>query len=470
MNATQQSLTWLIVEHLLTIAGFLLAVMLITQILRTNHRPAGALAWVMAIVLIPYVGVPLYLLIGGRKISRIVQEKAGLVKKGFGEHVVAAEPRCNAERLLIAAGMPATRPDNIVVLHHNGETAYTVMMELMREARHSIHAMTFILGRDDVGRSIVDMLAQRAREGVRVRLLLDGLGCIRSSGRFVQSIRDAGGQVSVFLPVLPLRRKWSANLRNHRKMVIADGEVALVGGMNLATSFMGPRPAEKRFVDNAVFIRGPAVADIDNIFADDWHYATDEVVPAHPPRDWREPRGHALVQVMASGPDAVDDTLHDAILTAIMEAQERVWVVTPYFVPDEAILNVLALQARMGRDVRILVPTRSNHRIADLARGPAVRHLAGLGAKIYCYQKGMLHAKALVFDHRLAITGSPNLDMRSMLLNFEIALFHYSLAEIEQTATWIEDLLEDSMPLEPKPAGIVREWIEGASMLASPLL
>lgn len=461
---------WFLFEHFLTIAGFLLAVVLISQVLRTSRRPAGALAWVMAILLIPYIGVPLYLVIGGRKISRIVRERTGLSKKGIGEPTARSEPRCNAERLLIAAGMPPTRPDNIVVLHHNGETAYTVMMELMREAQHSIHAMTFILGKDEVGRSIVEMLARKAREGVQVRLLLDALGCIRTSGRFVQPIRDAGGEVSVFLPVLPLRRKWSANLRNHRKIVVADGEVAIVGGMNLATAFMGPKPEKTRFVDSAVFLRGPAVADIDNIFADDWHYATEEELPPHGAKDWREPRGHALVQVMASGPDAVDDTLHDAFLTAIMESRERIWIVTPYFVPDEAILKVLTLQARMGRDVRVIVPLRSNHLLADFARGPAVRQLLGVGVKVYAYTRGMLHAKALVFDHTLAITGSPNLDMRSMLLNFEIALFHYSLAEIEQTAVWIEDLIAESEPLDPKPAGLVREWAEGVAMLVSPLL
>lgn len=465
-----ETIARLFIEHFLTIAGFLLAVVLITRILRSNRRSGSALAWVMAIALIPYVGVPLYLVIGGRKLGRIVRRRLQYIAEIPPPTGLEAPPSCNAERLLVAAGIPPTRRGNLVVLHHDGAAAYTVLLEMIRKAQVSIHAMTFILGRDEVGKSIVDALAAKAAEGVEVRLILDGLGCIRSSGRFVNPIRRAGGKVAVYLPMLPLRRKWSANLRNHRKIVVVDGVNALVGGMNLGAQFMGPRTAKKRFVDSAVFLRGPAVVDIENVFLADWQYATDEIVTPESVAPPESAHGDGLVQVVASGPDAADDTLHDAFMTAIMEARERIWVVTPYFVPDDALLKVLTLQARLGVDVRLLVPKRSNHRVTDFARGPAVRQLLQAGAQVFGYHKGMNHAKALVFDETVAITGSPNLDMRSMYLNFEIALFHYSKVEIQQTAAWIEDLLRESSPLEPKPAGIVREWVEGFCALMSPML
>lgn len=459
----------LIAEHLLTIAGFLLAVALITQILREHRRPGGALAWVLTIVLIPYIGVPLYLLIGGRKLGRRVQKKTALYESETG--IAQPEtPSCNCERILISSGVPPARAGNRITLHFNGETAFAALMELIESAQRSIHATTFILGRDETGRAIVNALARKAAAGVEVKLLLDSLGCLRSGGRFVAPIVAAGGKVGHFLPVLPLRRKWSANLRNHRKMVVVDAESAMAGGMNMATAFMGPHPRPDRFLDAAVFLKGPAAADIDAVFLQDWEYATDELMPEPAPAASYAAQGNARVHVVASGPDVPEDALHDALLTACMDARERIWVATPYFIPDEPILKALALQARAGRDVSILVPKKSNHRIPDLARGPALRELLDNGAKVFAYGKGMIHAKVLVFDNTLAIIGSPNLDMRSMYVNFEIALFHYSPPEIALTAAWFERIMCESESLFPKPVAMIREWAEGLAFLAAPLL
>ncbi len=462
---------YFIFEYLLAIGSIFIAVIFTVHILRRSHQPGGAIAWLLAFVVLPYVAVPLYIIIGGRKLKQVSQEKNPLSDEGFGSgELPMAPPRSNMEKLLIKAGMPPTREDNIVVLHHNGETAYTVLMELIEGARKTINITTFILGRDEVGRNIVAALARKAAEGVEVRLLLDGLGCLYTSGRFVDPIRKAGGKVGHFLPVLPLRRKWSANLRNHRKIVVVDSESALVGGMNLATAYMGPYPEKTRFLDSAVFLRGAAVHDVEEVFTSDWHYATEEDIPSLPQISRDAPRGNGLIQVMASGPDVPDDLLHDAILTALMEAKERIWVVTPYFVPDDTILKVLLLQARIGKDVRIIIPKRSNHIITDFARGPAIRKLVENGANVFAYPKNMVHAKALVFDNTVAVTGSPNLDMRSLYLNFEIALFHYSAAEIAQTANWMEELIMDAEPVDVESIGFVRECFEGMAGLLSPLL
>lgn len=460
----------LVFEHLLTIAGFLLAVALLDRVLRERRRPGVALAWVLAIVLIPYVGVPLYLIIGGRKLGRRVQMKGTLYGQGPGAGVLV-ETCCDAEQILVSAGMPPKRCGNEVALHFNGESAFAALMELIEGAQSSIHATTFILGRDETGRAIVDALARKAAAGVEVRFLLDSLGCLRSNGRFVAPLLRAGGQVGHFLPVLPLRRKWSANLRNHRKMVIVDGTQAMVGGMNLSTTFMGPTPRPDRFLDSAVFLRGPAVADIEDVFSSDWNYATDAAPPEERgPVAHAESPGEACLQVVPSGPDVPEDTLHDALLTACMDARERIWLATPYFVPDEPMLKALTLQARAGRDVSIVVPARSNHRIADLARGPALRELLEAGASVYAYEERVVHAKVLVFDRKTAITGSPNLDMRSMYVNFEIALFHYSNQEIEEISAWLEALMSASQPMSPDSPGMFREWAEGVCLMASPLL
>ena len=430
----------------------------------------------------PYLGVPLYLL-GGRKLKQFIRMKGQLFPVS-GSPGPELRRRCRRPCCHVR-GFPAAASGNNTVLHTSGETAFAAMMRLFDAARESIHVATFILGRDETGRAVVDALARKAREGVQVRLLLDGLGCLWSSRSFVQPLRDAGGQVGRFMPVLPLQYKWSANLRNHRKIVVVDQAVAMVGGMNLTTRFMGPSSRRDRYIDTSVFLCGSAVEDIQTVFYDDWNYATDETIEDEHGLNGRfceyapliavPERSDCLmtgctIQVVPSGPDVPEDTFHDALLTAIMDARDRIWMVTPYFVPDDSLLKALALKARSGCDVRILVPMRSNHPVADLARGPALREICAAGATLYAYPRIMVHAKAMVFDTTLAITGSPNLDMRSIYLNFEIALFHYSRVDIERTETFIRDLQHASHYIQPDMVSKSRAWAENFCRLLSPLL
>ena len=267
----------LFLDHVLTVAGFMLALVLAARVLWEKRPPGSTAAWLLAIGLVPYVGVPLYLLVGGRKLKQFIKMKGQLYPASDANGPELALPLAPA-RIVMSAGFPPPRPGNFAALHTSGETAFTSMMRLFDSARESIHVATFILGRDETGRAVVEALAAKAREGVQVRLLLDGLGCLWSSRSFVQPLRAAGGQVGRFMPVLPLQYKWSANLRNHRKIVVVDHTVAMVGGMNLTTRFMGPSPQPERYVDASVFLCGPAVEDIETVFYDDWHYATNELL------------------------------------------------------------------------------------------------------------------------------------------------------------------------------------------------
>ena len=461
-----------VLDHLLTVAGFVLALTLVLRVLGERRQPGGTMAWLLAIVLIPYVGVPLYLLLGGRKLARQASRKTPLYATNRGELHLVEETFFQGGRRLVQAGMPPPRSGNQVELCFNGEKAFDRLMADIAAAKEAIYIETFILGRDETGRAVVDALAAKAREGVDVRLLLDGLGCLWSKGTFAQPVRNAGGQVAEFLPVLPLRRKWSANLRNHRKIVVIDHVRAMVGGMNLAREFMGPTPWAERFVDACAFVSGPVVADIEQVFASDWEFATDTVtrMPDTPLQADVSEQAVSTLQLAASGPDVPEDTFHDALLSAIMDARERIWVVTPYFVPDDAVLKLLALKARAGKDVRLIVPWRSNHRLTDYARGPALRQLIAAGARVYVYPHGMVHAKVMIFDHLLAITGTPNLDMRSLYFNYEVALFHYTRGDVEQIASWVTWLSGQSLRVTGARVGNARYWLENLCNLLSPLL
>ncbi len=461
----------LLFGHLSIIFGFCLGFWLVARVLRQHYRPSVSIAWLLSILFIPYLGVPAYFLFGGRKIARRRGKKKGLYSKS-GSNSPRFEGMDPLECILSVAHMPPQRPAGRFEFIPDGEKAYATLRDLIAQAEHSIHVMTFILGRDEVGKAIVAQLAAKAESGVKVRLLLDALGCLTTRGRFVSALRRAGGRVGVFAPVLPVRRKWSANLRNHRKMVIVDGKKALIGGMNLAREYMGPNPDPQRWLDSAIFLEGPAVLDLEEVFTSDWNFAAKEALRSEPIGFAPPVSGQAgpSVQIAASGPDVAEDPVHDAILTACMGAHKRIWIVTPYFIPDEGIARALLLQARLGRDVRILLPRRSNHFFADLARGPCLRQMRASGAKIYLYGGGMVHAKHLIVDEDLTLAGSMNLDMRSLYLNYEVGVFIRSREDVGAVAAWAQALMERSVAFRQTRVGKVQGFLEDVSMLISPLL
>jgi cardiolipin synthase len=459
---------WL-VPHIFSVLGFLLAVFLLSRILREHRPPASTMAWLLSIVLVPYVGVPLYFLIGGRKHRRLAARKhqlyAGPLQQDEQDSLKALN---SIERILLTGGAPRTSTGDRVQLWSTGEETFEHIMELFRNAKSSIDVSTFILGGDATGLAVLEMLAVRAAEGVQVRMLLDGLFLFRARRRDLLKLTRAGGKVAVFMPLLRLPFRGPANLRNHRKIIVVDGEVAVVGGMNLADEYMGANPRADRWQDMSLQIEGPAVAHIHNVFRSDWAFASgDPATPAAYPLLTRV--GEASLQVVASGPDVAGDTYYDAILTGLFQARERIWVATPYFIPDEAITRGLVLAARRGVDVMLVVPQRSNHLSADIAGGSYLRQIERAGARVRPFLPGMMHAKVTVIDNDLAILGSANLDMRSLFLDYEIAVFIYTQPEIALFEAWFDRLLGHCGHKLDEP-GTVRALAEDLGRLLAPLM
>jgi cardiolipin synthase A/B len=364
---------------------------------------------------------------------------------------------------------------NRVVFITSGEQAYTQLTGRIEAAVHSIHLMTFILGRDPVGRKIVDALARKARQGVKVRLLLDALGCFTTSGRFCDPIRRAGGEVVKFMPVLPLQTRGSANLRNHRKIAVFDNRLAAIGGRNLAKEYMGPRPLKKRWRDFGASIEGPAVCLLNDIFLADWAFATgqspDDLRRDAPPAT-ETLAGPSDLQVVASGPDVAGDPLYEGILSLVESAKQSIWIVTPYFIPDEVLFRLLVVKARSGLDVRLVVPARSNHPITDLAGRYALRELQAAGTRVLLYNAGMNHAKLILIDEAVGMWGSANLDLRSLFVNFEAGVITYTHADAQAIAGYIRETFALSSPM-PEPDGrrrVFRTIGEEVSRLLAPLL
>lgn len=467
----RQSYYWLTSE-LLTHFGFLLALVFLANLLRQRRSPSSTIAWLLVILLAPYVGVPLYVIFGGRKMNPRARSKAQIYDPAQGEEGGAGGS--GIERLLASYGVPPIREGNRIEQVTSGLDAYRRIMELIEQARSTIHITTYILGWDRGGRALVEALTERARNGVAVRLLIDDVGSWRLPRRKLVPLTQAGARVAFFMPVFHVPLRGRTNLRNHRKLIVVDGRTCLTGGMNLALPYMGPPPGDRFWRDFAVVAEGPIVSDLEAIFASDWRFATGNdpdpaPAPEHSSPVGPQPSGTAAAQVVASGPDVPGEPLYESLLALIFGATDRIWIVTPYFVPDEMLARALNLASRRGVDVRLIMPIRSNHISADLARASYLRDLHNAGGRVLLYTPEMLHAKVVIFDDDLAIIGSANMDMRSLFLNYELSLFVWSPEEVGRVAAWARGLMAHAQRELPAP-GWPLEIAENVVRLLSPLL
>lgn len=430
--------------HVFSVLNFLLAVLFVSFILRSRRPPGNTLAWLFFVLLIPYVGIPFYILLSGRKSQTRFQKKKPLYEPKPGE---TTRWKGAVEKLLAGYGVPPSRPGQKAKLLATGEEAYSAITSLIASARERIHLTTFIFADDPVGGRLMGLLEKKAEEGVAVRVLLDSFGSVMVRHPSFKRLLEKGGQVVFFNPVFHLPWKGRTNLRNHRKFLIVDSRRAILGGMNIAREYMGPKPDPVRWIDLCLGMEGSCVLDIETVFAEDWKFASGEThglkTRAKPGKTkaGSQTLANCSIQVIASGPDVRSDTLYDILVSLIYQATRRIWIATPYFIPDEALTRALELAARRGVEVRILVPRNSNHFLADLARGTYLRQVLKAGCRVELAEK-MLHAKAFLVDRDHALLGSANFDMRSLLLNYEIGVLVRPSAALAALERWFEGQFE----------------------------
>jgi len=463
-------------SHLLTVGGFMLAVFVIARLMNEKRQPGNTMAWLLGIVLIPYIGVPLYLLFGGRKIKKLVARMDMMRLQLPGAPAVPPEVmNLPTTKTIVSNGAGRPVGGNRLTILKTGEDSYAEFVRQIRSAKRSIHITTFILGRDETGRALIQELARRAKEGITVRLLLDGLGSFVAAGKFCDPLREAGGFVQRFLPVAPLSTRHSANLRNHRKIAVFDHHTAIVGGRNMALEYMGAEASDDRWTDFGTVIEGPAAGLMDEIFFADWNHATDkpiEEIRAGYSQICPTPQGDSNLQVIASGPDVQGDPLYEGLVSLVQEAEQNIWIITPYFIPDEVLQRSLLVKARAGVDVTLIVPEKSNHAVTDYARRQYLRELQTSGARVLLYEPRMLHAKAVIVDDRLGMFGSANFDLRSLFVNFEIGVAVYSPEDVAHMRTWAGGLVQDchAYIAGAKPRRWTSMLAEDLSRLLAPLL
>ncbi len=443
-----------VLEHGAFVFGGLLLYVLVTRIGHQRRHPSAAIAWVLIIAVLPYIGIPLFLLFGTRKFARPIRQ----LKPPRQTPSEQAGPAW-AISLLAVLAVPAPTRNHSIRFHEDGLVSQQALLTMIEGARQGIDLCNYILGADATGNTLVAALMRCARGGVRVRVLLDAIGGLQSSRSQIGALREAGVTVRWFMPLLHNPLHGRMNLRNHRKLVVSDGATLWTGGRNFASEYFIDVNRQRAWPDLSFVVRGPLAAQAQSLFERDWHVAGNGDRPCSIAAVVDVANG-IPAQLVPSGPDYADDTVYALLLTAAFQAQHRILAVTPYFVPDDALLAAWCMACRRGVEVTLLVPARSNHRLADWARERSLRELADAGARIYLFPE-MIHAKAVIIDEQLALCGSANLDGRSLFLNFELTTAFYGLAEIVWLASWIERYTQKSAPYLAQNPPWWRDVIEG---------
>jgi len=443
----------------------------IAHILYKKRSPTGMISWIMAIIFIPFIAVPLYFIIGIRKReSRYQKEFVKFYKPDYHKKYIVDKSKHDILNTLEKNGIPPATKGNSFELITSDTKAYNRMLEEIEKAKSSINISTYVFQFDKTTKVILTALTKKAQEGVKVRLLLDlvgSLGAYFNQRRF-KALREAGGEVVFFIPILKRPFQNYINLRNHRKIYLFDQTTLLSGGMNLSDEYMGNNDGTKRWEDLLYMLKGPTVDHFYTIFHNDWVYATrEEIKPAY--HDIEPYEGEYVAQVVPSGPDIPKDALYETLLNAIYNAEERIWIVTPYFVPDENMVQALIIAKHKGVDVKLITPKQSDHIITDIARSSYMRELDEVGVDVVLYEGEMLHAKAILFDNISGMVGSVNLDNRSLFLNYEIITFIYSKPVIDDLELWMKKLMQNASR-GMKKAGKIREALENIMKVFAPLL
>ena len=413
---------------------FLLAVVAtIVVIVMDNRNPYKTLAWVLVLVFLPVVGLALYYFFG-----QDTRREKLISKKGFKRLTkypmmefqmqesfkVSEEKQHQLIRFFQRVNLALPFEGNSMKIFQDGSSMLQALLATINSAKHHIHVEFYIFEDDAVGCLVKDALIEKAREGVEIRVLYDDVGCWKVPHRFYDEMREAGIEVRGFLKVRFPRFTSKVNYRNHRKLVVVDGRIGFVGGMNLAERYLKGVPWGI-WKDIMMQVEGKAVYGLQMAFLTDW-YATDHsLITSSSYFPQMEDKGTSLMQVVTSDPVGEWKDIMQGLLIAITSAQKYVYIQSPYLLPTEPILLALKTAAAAGVDVRIMIPEKSDSRMVHWGTMSYLQELMEAGIKIYMYQKGFLHSKLFVCDDYLSSVGSTNMDFRSFEHNFEVNAFMY---------------------------------------------
>jgi cardiolipin synthase A/B len=452
-----------------------------------NRHPSQTITWLIVLGSFPLVGFIFYLLFGRNyRKEKIFRKKYFLDKQAFLTVEGEDDPRSEEKLQLMGEhqgklfklaqklGNSPISFDTATKVLTNGEETFRYILEELKRARHHIHMEYYIVRHDQIGQDIKNILIEKAGQGVKVRFMYDAVGSWQLSKTYINELKNAGIETVSFGPVkLPfLNNKF--NFRNHRKIIVIDGNIGFVGGLNIGDEYLGRNKDFGFWRDTHLMMRGEAVRTLQLIFLQDWYYMTNHsFLTAEYLSPQNDDKSHGGVQLIAGGPDNEWSVLKDIFFSMISSARKSVWIASPYFIPDADIFSAIKVAALSGIDVRLLVPNRPDKRIVFHASRSYFPELLEAGVKVYEYERGFMHSKIIIVDGELASIGTSNMDMRSFHLNFEVNAFLFRTKSTQKlVAEYLNDL-EYSIKLDLNTFGerhIGFRLLESTARLLSPLL
>lgn len=471
------------------VVDYVLVPFVIVSVLRRGREPMAMLAWILFIVLVPYVGIILYWLMGSgrvvyrtrrrrRRVAHLVARLERWARQRAEAGEAALDPQLPEDLRGVArlgerlSGMPATG-GNLVEVYQEANRTYAALEAAIRAAQRHVHLEYYIWQPDETGRMFRELLIEKARAGVRCRLLLDAVGCWRLGRRFIRPLTEAGVQVAFFLPLRPFRRRLSLHMRNHRKIAVIDGEVAFAGSQNIGDEYRGRLKRLSPWYDTHMRVRGPAALFLQRTFAEDWLFATREKIDSEDVFPAPARAGSSVVQILPTGPEESVSPLEQVLFAAVSSARASIRVATPYFVPGGALRMALIHACSRGVRVKVVLPTRTDAPITLWAARSFYAELLDAGAEVYEYDAGVLHSKIVTVDNRWCMVGSANMDVRSFRLNFEVTALIYDPQVTRELSASVDGFCQRARTITPRYVWrrpLRQQLLQGAARLLTPLL
>ncbi|TKD68757.1 cardiolipin synthase [Pseudalkalibacillus hwajinpoensis] len=468
------------------ISGITYSVILLSIIfvlLLEGRSPYKTLLWIYVLIFFPIIGYVFFLFSGQLEVKgHLFKEKRSNGLKFFQQYVnfppsehwnELSERNQNFSNLIATMVSSPISMRSSTKLLLNGSQTFSSIKEEIQKAETYIHMEYYTFRSDELGKSIIDLLIEKARKGVEVRVLYDSIGSHNLSKASKKALREAGASVQQFLPIKYGFFNQTVNFRNHRKIIVIDGKTGFVGGLNIGDEYAGDMNNMRFWRDTHVLVKGEVLSALHAVFLMDWFYMCGEELNTTKYLEMYEVKGDGGTQLVASGPDTKRGAMSDLYFSLITSAQERIWIATPYFVPNKAIRTALAMAAMRGIQVRLIVPEVSDGFLTQYGTRSYFSELLDYGVEIYMYQKGFLHQKIMIIDEDIATIGTANMDMRSMNLNFEVNLFLFQASTVNDLVEAYKNDINDSVKVTKdsySKRGLKHRTKESFARLFSPVL
>lgn len=467
----------------------LFIIQILTILIGGFRNPSKTVAWLAILFVFPLIGFVMYYFLASEYRKRRKVRKRRAWHTGIGKQAVKTRP--SVERVLESEGMEEWRDEprlyallgnmpgapitlcNEISIYIDAHETYPAMLKAMEQAKDHIHFEFYTVRNDRIGTEFKELLIRKAREGVEVRCIFDGIGSYALDGGYVKELREAGAEVYFFLPAAIAFFDKRINYRNHRKIIVVDGTVGFLGGINIGDEYLGGNPKLGYWRDTHLAMRGDSVYSLQQVFLNDWRFVSGSAVAESRFFPEHDTAPGKPVQVIASGPDAHSDAILEMYFGAITAAKKRVYVTTPYFIPDPSINMGLRTAAASGIDVRVIFPERADSRLVHYASLSYMEELMHAGVRFYAYRTGFIHAKVLLIDDLMASVGTANVDMRSFFSNFELNAVLFDQETIRRLESDFLQDLKNSTEIKLERFERRSRWQKGkeaASHLLSPLL